>query len=600
MDIYAVGLMWWYTTPIRKKGFEMNTIRSRNFLIAVVCLAFAMILLVPIQAFATVEGDQTLLTDEEIAQAIAQGQIPVQEETTTLNTETYAMDVSTMASATGGPIKSFSGSDRFQTAALQAKYGWKSSEYVIIVGGDGWPDALSASGLSGLYNCPILLTERDTLNAHASSLVKNLGAKKAIIVGGTAVVGSKVETSLKGMGVTCTRLSGSDRYATQLKVYEHGKSKWSNSMVVVASGEDYADALSAAPLAAKLKVPVFLVGSSGTFTTEQDKALVSGAQSNKLFQSAVVLGGTARIANTTVGYLDAVTSLATGTSKGVKRVSGSDRYATSAAFAEWAVSKGYLKWDSAAFASGNSAADSLGGGALQGKEGSVLLLVHDVANNPGIISAKASKTKFTSVKFFGGKAAVPMTVRMDVADKLGFAYSDIQGLKVYIDAGHGWNSSNNNVMDNGASGNGYTEYDLTKKLSNAVGDKLRSTYGMNVFVNDDGGWYKLRHAEAVSLGCDLFVSIHFNAGGAKGTESYIHSYNRSWKSADLQSKAHAPLVSALGQGDRGKKTAEFAVIGGRLPAVLLEICFIDNSSDMSAYSKKSTAVANAIAKGIAS
>ena len=40
------------------------------------------------------------------------------------------------------------------------------------------------------------------------------------------------------------------------------------------------------------------------------------------------------------------------------------------------------------------------------------------------------------------------------------------------------------------------------------------------------------------------------------------------------------MISGVGLEDRGMKTQQVAVLSGKIPATLLEICFIDNSHDM--------------------
>ena len=81
------------------------------------------------------------------------------------------------------------------------------------------------------------------------------------------------------------------------------------------------------------------------------------------------------------------------------------------------------------------------------------------------------------------------------------------------------------VFDPGAVSGDYREYDLTKDLAGRVTRVLRDEYGVDVHLNDDGGRYWLRHAEAENVGADALVSIHFNASarGLSGTESYIHN-----------------------------------------------------------------------------
>ena len=137
-----------------------------------------------------------------------------------------------------------------------------------------------------------------------------------------------------------------------------------------------------------------------------------------------------------------------------------------------------------------------------------------------------------------------------------------------------------------------------ENLPNLVGSELRNTYGVNVYVNDNGGPYKYRHAEAVELGCDAIVSIHFNAGGGTGSESLRHSYNAAEYSQIWQFQIHPYLINGVGLTDRGKKTQEVAILGGQLPATLLEVCFIDNWSDMNQYQARKGEIARQIAAGI--
>ena len=577
----------------------MNQKRRTSFSAAAFSLVVALSLVVgAMPAWATVEEDQSDLSEEEIAAAIASGEVnTVDEQAVELFSEAEYTPLSSDA------MKAFSGSDRYDTAAKQAVYGWSASksEYVIVAGSNGWPDALAASSLAGALECPVLLTPADSLASSTSDAIAQIGASKVIIVGGEPTVSANVKKQLEGKGLAVERLEGADRFGTQLAIYQYGidNNLWDGSRYVAAtSGYYFTDALSFAPAAYQLKIPVFLTDEAGNLSAEQERALSDAAKnSSSLYANqTILLGGTNRVSVETDGYLKGLSSGAGGAGS-TKRLAGSDRYSTSAAIASWAVNDAKcLKWDDAAFATGTSPNDALGGGALQGKDKSVLLLVADIPNNPVI--AAVDKGQVSTVKFFGGKPSVPMTVRMDIADKFGFSYSDIVGLKVYIDAGHGPNSSNDGALDTGATGSGTTEWALTKELSQKVGAELRGK-GIDVYVNDKGGWYKLRQAEAKALGCDLVVSIHFNAGGGSGTESYIHTYNASWMSASLQSKVHKPLVSAMGLADRGQKKMELAVCSG-MPAVLLEICFIDKQSDVNTYKNRIDQVAKGIADGIAS
>ena len=552
---------------------------------ALLCLPLAN----PPAAFATVEGDQTPLSQEEIDAAVANGEIKLYSE------DLQEATASVLSAArSSSPVSSFSGADRYDTNAMQAKAGWDSSGKAVVVTGERWPDALSVSGLAGALDCPVILVGSGSLSGCTKDALASLGVESVIVVGDEKSVDAGVVDALGGLGIEVeARLAGADRFATQMAVYEYGAERglWGGT-AIVASGADggFADVLSVSAAAFAAGLPVFLAADDGSISDAQVAALRQGG-----FSDAVVLGGEDRVGERAEG------SIYGALGKKPERIAGANRYDTSAKVADWSVGRGYLSWDGAAFATGELPYDALGGGALQGREGSVLLLASQGWQGYAL-DALSSHGGASSIKFFGGEPSISMSTRMEIADRLGFPYSDLDGLTVYLDAGHGFNSSNNGVYDGGAQGGGYSEAELTKELANLVADELRS-YGIGVHVNDYGGWYELRQAEAERLGCDLLVSIHFNAtgfGGASGSETYIHSYNAAWRSDALQDRVHPALVSSIHLTDRGQQQAELAVLNGNVPAVLCEVCFIDNYSDMQAYQTYKHDIARKIAESIAS
>ena len=98
---------------------------------------------------------------------------------------------------------------------------------------------------------------------------------------------------------------------------------------------------------------------------------------------------------------------------------------------------------------------------------------------------------------------------------------------------------------------------------------------------------------------DIFVSIHFNAFNkrASGTETCISGTTASLL---LGHSIQSNIVAALKLPNRGlKEHAEFFVLRSTaMPAVLLEICFIDNNHDWRRYVRCQDDVARAIATGI--
>ena len=165
-------------------------------------------------------------------------------------------------------------------------------------------------------------------------------------------------------------------------------------------------------------------------------------------------------------------------------------------------------------------------------------------------------------------------------------------VKIFIDAGHGGN-------DPGAVANGLKEKDLTLKIARKIRDKLKDYQNVSVRMSRDGDKtvsLSARAKDANAWGADYFVSIHINAGGGTGFESFI--YNGSVSSATVanQNVVHAEIVKATGYRDRGKKRANFAVLRGtKMPAILTENGFIDHTAD--AKKLKDDAFLDKIAQG---
>ena len=113
-------------------------------------------------------------------------------------------------------------------------------------------------------------------------------------------------------------------------------------------------------------------------------------------------------------------------------------------------------------------------------------------------------------------------------------------------------------------------------------------------------------AEEVRLanasGADLFVAIHFNAAsptdGIRGVETWFHNGS----SASTHAVAVTnKLASALGLPNRGAKstTKLYVLKHTKMPAILVEVCFVDALVDANAYRKLGAqGVACAIADGI--
>lgn len=548
----------------------------------------ALSLSVPTMAYATPEeGDQNDLSADEIASALANGEV----DTTWPGGDDDG--IAAFSARSGYAMRTLAGETRYPTSAKEALSAFPSgAQTVIVAGGEGYADSIAAAGLAGALDCPILLTSPSSLLDETRDAIKTLAPKKIIILGGGAAVSGDVETSLRslvGGKDNVTRLSGDDRYGTQMDIFNYGvKNKlWTGDTAIVAYGENFADALSVSPISYALKAPVFFTDKSTDLSAVEKKAIKESGKTKFL-----VIGGTAVVKGSVDGYLGSLGK--------VVRKGGDTRYDTSKFINEYAVSTYGFTWDGVAFTSGQAPYDALGGGAMQGKEKKLLSLLDN--NGPRTEPDVKVPGKPSDLVFIGGKNVYSNAFKAQVAWKMGYRLTDIEGFRVYIDAGHGWNSSGNGVWDSGATGSGYYEANLTSDLADRVANHLRDDYGLDVYVNKSG-WYKLRQAQASELDCGALVSIHFNADGGSGSEAYIHDVRSPWGSTRLQSAGYWSLVNHLdspaGLPARGMHSKRLAVLSGNVPSTLLEICFIDNHRDMNAYMSRIDDVASSIAWSVA-
>ena len=306
--------------------------------------------------------------------------------------------------------KRLSGNTAIGTMKQIVNEGWSKSDYAIVATTAGYYDALSASGLAGLLDCPILMTAPDKLTDTTAKLITSKKVKNVIVVGGTSAVSANTFNQIKKLGVSVERVAGNTAIGTANKIYAYGntllkagkiKSGWGTD-AIVATASGYQDALSIAPYAYQKKAPIFLAkGKPGTLADTSSKAIKNGG-----FTRTIITGGEAAVAK----------SVESQVTKSWKRLWGNTAYGTSRKIADFCIKEG-MTAAHMGVATGRSYYDALAGAALCGKMNSVLILADDGnSNNVDNVVKPNKKALEKSCYVFGGKAAVSTNVENKIKE----------------------------------------------------------------------------------------------------------------------------------------------------------------------------------------
>ncbi|MBC2726306.1 cell wall-binding repeat-containing protein [Desulfosporosinus sp.] len=284
------------------------------------------------------------------------------------------------------------GEDMYDTSAEVAKK-WTTSYYAIIVNGDNFADALCSAPLAQKYNAPLLLTKSNVLSAQTLTQLERLKVKKAIIIGGTGIISSEVEKSIKFMGIEVSRISGTDRYDTSIKI---AQALGEFNQAVIASGETFPDALSIAPIAAMKGIPVFL-------TTKDNLPENVKAYLLKNVQSTYVVGGTGVISDNVLMQLPSP-----------KRLSGITRYDTNISIIKEFANE--LDFGICYVSTGENYADALAGSALASLTNSPVILVRDPVQPSTLAFFRGKNSSIKQKVVFGGTVVVPESILTSIND----------------------------------------------------------------------------------------------------------------------------------------------------------------------------------------
>ncbi|MBC2581918.1 cell wall-binding repeat-containing protein [Clostridium sp. DJ247] len=296
-------------------------------------------------------------------------------------------------------VKRLFGNDRYSTSIAISKEGWTHCDYAILTSGENYPDALSAAPLAKKYNCPIILTSKYSISDDIISELKRLSVKEVFVLGGLGVLSNNIDSQLYSINIKVNRIAGIDRYETSSKIAEN---LGTNDEIFIASGEDFADALSAAPIASIKNVPVLLSPRDNL-----NKNIADFINGKSIYKSYVI-GGTSSLSE---NIFNSVANF------NAERIDDTDKYDRNINVIN--KFKDQINFNTIFIASGNDFPDSLSGCALASKTNSPVILVnnYNIDKVKNLIKDKDIK----NIVILGGEGAVLNSVKEDLVNAVNHA-----------------------------------------------------------------------------------------------------------------------------------------------------------------------------------
>ncbi|WP_432542591.1 cell wall-binding repeat-containing protein [Kineococcus sp. SYSU DK002] len=190
------------------------------------------------------------------------------------------------AAAPGATVQRIAGTDRYDTAVQIADRFFPGADGVVLTRGDTFPDALSGGAAAAAAGVPLMITEPGRLPAPVSTWLAGRTFEASVVVGSPASVSEPVAAALATRTTdpaAATRVAGADRYDTAAAV---AAELFPDAVTaVIATGDDFPDALAGVPAAALNAAPVLLLPQQCTPVSVYD--YLAGSQ----VSSEIILGG---------------------------------------------------------------------------------------------------------------------------------------------------------------------------------------------------------------------------------------------------------------------------------------------------------------------
>ncbi|HEY5049903.1 MAG TPA: cell wall-binding repeat-containing protein, partial [Acidothermaceae bacterium] len=201
------------------------------------------------------------------------------------------------------------GANRDATAAMVATTMYPlagSASVVVLARDDLYADGLTGSPLANAFGGPLLLSPTASLSSATQAAIAHVLMPGGLVIclGGTSAISPSVAATLQQLGYQVERIGGVDRYATATLIADKIGTKHAVAHVYVATGLNFADALSAADAAGLnngvvlLTADTIMPGSTNTWLAAHTSAPATaiGGQAAAADPTATALVGSNRYA----------------------------------------------------------------------------------------------------------------------------------------------------------------------------------------------------------------------------------------------------------------------------------------------------------------
>lgn len=197
------------------------------------------------------------------------------------------------------------GKDRFDTnKKILDTFDVQKGTPIILTNAYGFADALSVSSTAASKGYPIFMSNSSNLSDEVKQKINDIQPSKVYLIGGEGALSnniiSEVENIIPRLGDSnIIRIGGNTRYDTSLNISKYFN--MDSDTAVIASGENFPDALSGSAIAAQKSAPIILT--DGQDVLNQKKYL-----DTTNYKNLILLGGTGAINNMCEDILKGIVS----------------------------------------------------------------------------------------------------------------------------------------------------------------------------------------------------------------------------------------------------------------------------------------------------